>query len=233
MAVYNGEKYLKKQIDSILVQLRNDDELVISYDRSSDGTWELIQNYAKEDRRIVIVTDPGSGVIDNFNNALAHCRGKYLFISDQDDIWIETKIDRMIAFLEESGVALAVHNGVTINDDDDIVSGDFFCEERIEPSFWRNFFKSRYSGCCMAFTANFARVVLPIPQRIDAYDRWLGLCAERFFQIGFLDDILIHHRVHGENYTPTSSRSLPVILKTRWIMLKTLMEKQKEIKRQI
>lgn len=231
MAVYEGEKYLVPQLDSILSQLGPEDELVISYDRSSDGTLPLIRDYESRDSRVTVVMDPSSGVIANFENALLHCGGKYLFIADQDDIWIDGKIDRMVAFLENTGAALAVHNGVTINDRDEIVSKDFFSEYRIGPSFLRNFLKSRYSGCCMAFTADFRDVILPIPRYIDAYDRWFGLCAEGFCRIAFLDDVLIRHRVHGENYTPASSRSLPVILKTRFLMMKALLKKRKELKR--
>lgn len=231
MAVYEGEKFLIPQIESVLSQLGPEDELVISYDRSSDGTLDLIRDYESRDKRVTIVLDPSSGVIANFENALFHCRGKYLFIADQDDIWMDGKIDRMVAFLEETGAALVVHNGVTINEHDKIISRDFFSEYRIGLSFGRNFLKSRYSGCCMAFTANFRDIILPIPRYIDAYDRWFGLCAEAFCRIAFLDDVLIHHRVHGENYTPTSSRSPAVILKTRFFMLKALRKKAKELKR--
>ena len=224
MAVYNGEKYLREQLDSILSQMGQEDELVISYDRSDDNTWNLINEYAENDERIVVLADPGSGVIDNFNHALAHCRGKYLFISDQDDIWINGKIDGMIRVLEETGASLVVHNGVTINASGKVVSNDFFSEERIGPSLWKNFLKSRYSGCCMGFCRELADIVLPIPKDIDAYDRWFGLCAEAFGKIVFADDVWIKHRIHSENYTPTGSRSASVIFHTRKVMLRELLK---------
>lgn len=227
MAVYQGEEYLKKQLDSIVSQLGSDDELVISYDSSTDQTWEVINAYAERDCRVLVVKDTGSGVNDNFNNALAHCRGRYLFVADQDDIWLPGKIEKMIAALKTTGVSLIAHNGVTIDESDMVISDDFFSMYRIGPSFWRNLLKSRYSGCCMAFTAEFAKIALPIPKNIDAYDRWLGLCAEKFGKIGFLEDVLIQHRVHGKNVTPKRHRSMPKIIKTRFTMIKALRRKQK------
>lgn len=74
MAVYQGEKYLEKQLDSIICQLGNEDELVVSYDQSADRTLEIINKYAIKDGRIRVVIDQGSGINDNFNNALKHCQ---------------------------------------------------------------------------------------------------------------------------------------------------------------
>lgn len=230
MAVYQGELYIKKQLDSIIAQLADDDELVISYDSSTDRTWDIIHAYAEEDRRIFVVKDEGRGVVDNFNNALAHCRGKYLFIADQDDIWLPGKIAGMIGAFEATNASLLVHNGVTIDETDAVISGDFFSTYRIGPSFWRNFMKSRYSGCCMAFTAEFAAFALPIPREVDAYDRYLALCAEKYAQIGFLTDIWILHRLHGKNVTPQRQRSFSKIIKTRLTMAEALRRKGRVLK---
>ena len=89
MAVYNGSKYIRQQIDSILPQLREGDELIISYDESQDDTLEIIRTYERKDARVKVFTDPGSGVTDNFNNAISHCTGDYIFLSDQDDVWLD------------------------------------------------------------------------------------------------------------------------------------------------
>jgi glycosyltransferase involved in cell wall biosynthesis len=230
MAVYQGETYIKKQLDSIISQMGDDDELVISYDPSTDRTWEIINDYGEKDPRVFVVKNKECGVIGNFNNALSHCRGRYLFVADQDDIWLPGKIDHMVEALVKTGASLIVHNGVTIDESDVVISDDFFSMYRIGPSFWRNLLKSRYSGCCMAFTAGFAKIALPIPRDIDAYDRWLGLCAEKFGKIGFLEDVLIQHRVHGKNVTPTQRRLMSTIIKTRFAMINALRRKQKSLK---
>ena len=123
MAVYNGEKYLPEQLDSILADLGPEDELVISYDRSTDGTLDLIESYAARDSRVRIVTDPGSGVRSNFNNAIVNCCGKYIFLSDQDDVWLPGKTDAMVALLEKTGALLAAHDGCMTDEKLNILPG--------------------------------------------------------------------------------------------------------------
>ena len=74
MAVYNGEKFIRPQLDSIMSQLGPLDEVVISYDKSSDRTWSIINDYAEADSRVRVICDPGCGVFSNFENAVANCR---------------------------------------------------------------------------------------------------------------------------------------------------------------
>ena len=85
MATYNGEKYIREQIDSILPQLSDSDELVISDDGSSDSTIDIIQGY--NDRRIRLYHNTRHGVTWNFENALRQSRGDVIFLADQDDVW--------------------------------------------------------------------------------------------------------------------------------------------------
>lgn len=101
MAVYNGERFLEQQIDSILEQLSSDDELVISYDESQDGTLSLISRYAETDGRVKIVRNAEPGVVGNFNNAIQNCCKDIIFISDQDDIWKSGKKDAMLLLASE------------------------------------------------------------------------------------------------------------------------------------
>ena len=81
MAVYTGERFLEQQIDSILEQLSSDDELVISYDESQDGTLSLISRYAETDGRVKIVRNAEPGVVGNFNNAIQNCCKDIIFIA--------------------------------------------------------------------------------------------------------------------------------------------------------
>ena len=93
MAVYNGENFLREQIDSILALMSEQDELIISYDKSTDNTWNIIVERSRADSRIKVVMNKNkAGVISNFNNCIACCNGEYIFLADQDDIWINNKI---------------------------------------------------------------------------------------------------------------------------------------------
>ena len=96
MATYNGEKYIKDQLDSILVQLGKDDEIIISDDKSTDQTTEIIKKYIKEDSRIKLLEGPQKGFVKNFENALLNCSNEIIFLCDQDDIWLENKKEKVL-----------------------------------------------------------------------------------------------------------------------------------------
>ena len=87
MAYYNGGTYIEEQMDSILSQLGEKDEVIVSVDGASDGSKPLLLKMSEVDSRIHIVKGPGKGVVRNFENAIRHCNGDIIYLSDQDDIW--------------------------------------------------------------------------------------------------------------------------------------------------
>ena len=230
MAVYNGGKYLKQQIDSILPQLRTEDELVISYDNSMDDTLEIIRGYEKRDSRVKVFVDPGCGVTDNFNNAITHCAGGYIFLSDQDDIWLDNKLERLLRCFHDESPDLIIHNGVNTDENLVPVSKPFFEIYRIGDGKLKNIIKSRYSGCCMAFTNTMKDKILPIPVK-DGYDRWIGTISEFCGRISYLDDVLILHRLHEGNVTPRNSYPIPRIIKMRVTLVRELFLRLRREKR--
>ena len=229
MAVYNGEKYLAKQLESILAQLKENDEIVASYDKSTDNSLALLEQYSKKDPRVRVLMNTNKGVAGNFGNAVKNCKGDYIFICDQDDIWAEDKREVVVNDFRTSGADMVIHNGVHINGEDDVISKPFFSMYRIGDSKLKNIIKPRYSGCCTAFTADMAKKILPIPQKIDAYDHWIGTVGEFTGRIFYEEKVLLYHRLHGNNVTPDQRRSLGVILKARTHLLYCL---AKRIKRE-
>lgn len=230
MAVYNGEKYLKAQINSILVQLFQEDEIIVSYDESNDQTWKIISEYQEHDSRIKVYINNNHGVFENFENAILHCSGDYIFISDQDDLWDAKKRTLLVAAFQKNKADMVIHNGVHINCDGDVISEPFFSMYRIGPGKVKNFIKPRYSGCCTAFTATMAKKILPMPRNVGAYDHWLGTVGEFCGKVCYVDSILIYHRIHGENITPKSRRKLRFILKARMNLVLELVKRLKREK---
>ncbi|MEM7184509.1 MAG: glycosyltransferase, partial [Spirochaetota bacterium] len=106
IATFNGEKYIHEQLVSILQQLGTNDEIIISDDSSTDNTIKMI--HAINDKRIKIYHNNVRNPIQNFENALRKAQGKYIFLSDQDDIWLETKISITIEHLQKYD--LVVHD---------------------------------------------------------------------------------------------------------------------------
>lgn len=230
MAVYNGEKFLAKQIDSILEQLGNDDELIISYDDSQDRTLEIISEYEKKDSRVRIIENVHPGVVGNFNNALSACTKDVIFISDQDDVWVDGKREIMMQALKKSGVDLAIHNVVHIDANDNIISKPLFEEYGIGKGLLRNYLKPRYSGCCMAFPENTLSIVYPMPDSVINYDHWIGMACELFGDVVFVEDVLLEHRLHDSNIT-TSRRPLSTVVHQRLNLLVELIKRKNAIDR--
>ncbi len=230
MAVYNGERFLPEQLDSILKQLEEQDEIVVSYDRSSDNTWDLLQDYSNRFPQVKVIKNTKPGIATNFNNAVFHCTGDYVFICDQDDRWADTKRQDVVAAFEKSGADMVIHNGVHIDTEGKVISEPFFSMYRIGDGKVKNLLKPRYSGCCTAFTRQMAKKILPIPERIDAYDHWIGTVGEFFGKIYYEEKILLYHRLHGENVTPPSTRALSVVLKARSGLVWNLAKRMKREK---
>lgn len=222
MAVYNGEKYLPEQLDSILSQLEPGDEIVVSYDKSKDGTWALLQSYQEKYPQVKVLENQNPGINGNFNNAIAGCSGDYIFICDQDDRWPENKRAAVVETFEKTGADMVIHNGVHIDGEGKTISEPFFTMYRIGDGKLKNILKPRYSGCCTAFTKEMAAKIMPMPMVLDAYDHWIGTVGEFMGKIAYDERILLYHRLHGGNVTPVSTRSLKVILKARATLLREL-----------
>ena len=98
LCTYNGEKFLKKQIDSILSQTIKVDEIVVCDDRSQDGTHDILNGYQSQypDVFRVFINDENLRSVKNFEKAISKCTGDLIFLSDQDDIWIPEKVEIFI-----------------------------------------------------------------------------------------------------------------------------------------
>ena len=126
MAVFNGEKYIKEQIDSIIPQLKENDEIVISYDESQDNTYNIISDYAKKDFRIKIFDGPNKGAIYNFENAILNCTKEYIFLCDQDDVWEPDKVDMVINEFSRTNVDLILHDALIVDNNLKEIGPSFF-----------------------------------------------------------------------------------------------------------
>ena len=130
MATYNGEKYIREQLESIIPQLRDDDELVVSDDASTDSTLDIVRSY--NDPRIKIFQNENHGVAHNFENALRHASGDILYFADQDDVWLPGKLDKMEKFLVDGGYDTILCNCSRTDADLKIVKERHAAEEEME-----------------------------------------------------------------------------------------------------
>lgn len=210
IATYNGAKYIKKQVDSILAQLDAEDEVIISDDASKDSTVEILQAY--HDPKIKIIKGPCKGHPRyNFENALKHTSGDYIFLSDQDDEWLEGKVERMMTSLQEND--LVVSNAYVVDGNNSIIKDYYYALEQypMKHNFLHTLLWPNYLGCCLAFKRIVLDYALPFPQQIAQHDIWLGLCADAFkMRIEFIPDRLMNYKRYGDNFSPMGKSIYPV-----------------------
>lgn len=223
MAVYNGEKYIKEQILSILKQLNCNDELVISYDKSTDDTYRIISDLAVRDNRIKIFSGPSLGIIKNFENALRQCKNDYIFLSDQDDIWLDGKIHNVIKTFKSTRTDVILHDCMVIDEKNKVIAPSFFKLRHCRRGFLLNVIKNSYIGCCMAVKRDFLMKVLPFPENIPMHDQWIGLIAEKKGSVAFLNKQLIKYRRHSNNASKLHHAKFSDMIKFRVNLISALL----------
>lgn len=212
LAAYKGEKYIYAQVESILKQLGENDELIISDDFPSGKTKESISELMSRDKRIVYINGPGRGVVANFELAISEARGDFIFLSDQDDVWLDGKVDRVVRELE-GGADLVLHNA-DITDGELNKTGETAFElNRTKTGLFNNIIKNSYQGCCMAFRSELKNFILPFPKKLPMHDQWIGLMAEKHGRVSLIDEPLILYRRHGGNVTGGGSG---ILTKIKW-----------------
>ena len=197
MATYNGEKYIKKQIESIMDNLKENDELIISDDGSTDNTLEIIKKMMNFDKRIRLINGPKNGIKKNFENAIIYTTGDYIFLADQDDIWKENKVETVKKYLEKN--LIVVHDSNVIDNDENIVIESLFDYRKSGKGILKNIYKNTYIGCCMAFKKELKNYILPIPNNVYMHDQWIGNIGELYGNSLFIKEKLIYYRRHENN----------------------------------
>ena len=214
MATYNGGKYIKEQLSSILSQLSKNDEVVISDDGSTDNTIEIIQSF--KDKRIKVIDGPHNGVKQNFANAIENCNGKYIFLSDQDDIWIENKVETLLNVFEKEKCTCIIHDCFVFNNNTNkIIYNSFFKYRNSGSGIIKNIWKNTYIGCCMAISCDMKKYVLPIPNNIEMHDQWIGILCEKHGKSIFINNKLIRYRRHDNNVSELKHYSIFKMIKNR------------------
>lgn len=226
MAAFNGEKYICEQLDSILKNLSDEDEIVISDDGSTDNTVNIIREYMNKDSRIHLISGPKQGIIANFENAIINAKGKYIYLCDQDDIWTSDKIEKVSGCFEKHKCTCVVHDARVVDENMAVTIPSFFKYRNSAPGIVHNLIKNSYIGCCMAFDRALLDKILPIPENINMHDQWIGSISDKFGKTVFLDQVLLSYRRHGGNASGMKHYPLFKMIKVRMIMALELMKRK-------
>lgn len=226
IATYNGERFIKDQIDSILNEIGVGDEIVICDDCSTDGTLNFLEAYS--DPRIRVYKNSARlGHVRNFERAIYLAKGEYIFLSDQDDVWIPGRVRNMLDCIGSApGVFLVASNFDLIGSKGEEL-GEFRAlgkVKRFRLAQVLSIFvgRSPYYGCTFLLKRDALRYCLPIPRNIESHDIWIALILSTFGRVFNMGEPTLKHRIHGGNVTTVKRRELLVILKSRFSFAKAL-----------
>ncbi len=227
MATHNGASYIREQLDSILKQLAANDELIVSDDHSTDESPSILASYRGP--RVTVLTNPGKrGHVQNFSHAMAHATGEFIALSDQDDVWVEGRLQWMLDQLR-----VMPQNSLLIGDFKEFDSNGLRPVQPVLGPCPKNRFvqmvglfcgRYKYFGSAFLFRRELTRYVLPIPAYIEAHDIWIAMNAAIRGKIAHAEEATLMRRLHGNNLTPMRHRGLAKVVRSRACYLAGLLQ---------
>lgn len=222
MAVYNGEKYLSEQIDSILSQSETDWRLIIGDDMSSDGSYGIAQSYAEKYPDKIILhrsSSPTGSAQANFMSLTRLSEAEYIMFSDQDDFWERDKIKLTLEKMKElekahGDIPLLVHTELAIADERlEITHKSFTRFQGLDPkadTLNRLVSQNNVTGCTTMINKRLLDICKDAdPKNMLMHDWWFAMAAAAFGKIGFVGTPTIRYRQHGGNQVgAVNNRSL-------------------------
>ena len=225
LATYNGEKYLNEQIDSIINQTYTNWKLLIRDDGSEDRTLEILKEYEKRDERINILRDNKGnlGFVKNFEELLKNSSEEFIMFSDQDDYWLENKIEKYIGVLENLDVEklkkpLLIHSNSFVCDEKLNILKKKFVDSKVALQYEGNgyFFAYFVQGSTTLINRKLIDLGLPFLKSVTLHDRYFHLLVEFFGNRIFIDESLIKYRQHRNNEIGAKSSIIKKILFKRY-----------------
>ena len=208
MATYNGEKYLREQLDSILSQSYQNIKIYICDDSSNDSTSKILKTYQKKfpEKISYVINKSNLGVVKNFEQLIKNCQEPYIALADQDDIWKVNKLElslKKLQTIENSGPAM-VHSDLTMIDESGkLLKSSFFNFRKIKLSQDKSINKiishNGVMGCTVLFNQALKKQLLPFPEKLDVHDYWIALVNEIIGKRYTIEEPLVQYRIHENN----------------------------------
>lgn len=207
LCTFNGERFLDVQMRSLREQ-RGVAEIVVVDDGSTDGTLAILARHAAEDPRVRIHRNPlRLGVTRNFEHAIGLARSSWVALADQDDVWLPGKLEQMRARWD--GVSGLMHHATRKFHGQ--VRGLLPSPAGERRKFFgsdvrRLFYRNSIVGHTVLIRSDLARQLMPFPQGVP-HDWWLAVGAAVHGEVQYVDEYLVHYRIHENNaYHSSGSR---------------------------
>lgn len=216
MATYNGEKYLREQIDSILAQKFVDLKLHIFDDVSSDNTVSIAKEYEAKSKKVIVhVNEKNKNITYNFLDALFSFKDDdsfdYYAFANQDDYWLESKLTSAVDKIKKTGNCTLYSSNIKLVNDELVPIGREMLDERYMPSHYDILHKNIVMGCTIVIDKEFKNLATKYyPENIYLYDYWLALISHFTKGAHYVYDncpYWILFRQHSENVVGCSNPS--------------------------
>lgn len=226
VATYNGAKYIREQLESIVSQLRVGDEVIITDDGSCDATLDIARAVQVDGVEIKIIIGPKRGVIMNFENGIRYASNEIIFLADQDDVWCNKKVSTIVNLFErDPELSCILHDVAIVDHDLNLINKSFFQFRCSRPGIVRNYIRNSFMGSAMAFRTEMTEYFLPIPSDIAMHDQWIGLICSIFGKTLFLSDQLGFYRRHENNVSSLDHGSIRQMVSKRFVLLVRLLNR--------
>lgn len=206
LCTYNGSKFLKDQMDSLIAQTHETIEIIVSDDHSTDGTYELLLDYRKKHPHIRLFrNEENVGYVKNFEMAIQQCKGEYIALCDQDDIWELSKITELVNGIHDD--VLIYHDSRFMDETGQIMDKklsdvvNFYDGDQAEAFLFFNCISSH----AVMFKRELLGHLLPFPNG-GFHDAWIGYVACNLGSITFVEECLVAYRQHAGSATDILKR---------------------------
>lgn len=209
LAVYNGEKYLKQQIDSIMGQTVRDIKIIIRDDGSTDNSLQIIDDYCNKYPQTISKLEgtPTGSAKQNFAELLKNCDSDYIMFCDQDDVWLPQKVEKTFAAMKsaegDGKMPVLVHTDLKVVDQNlDVISPSFFNFQKLiqdDITLSGLLVQNYVTGCTIMINRALKEKCGAIPQSCIMHDWWFALAAVAFGRLVCVNEPTMLYRQHSGN----------------------------------
>lgn len=209
ICTYNGEKYIKEQLLSIINQTKKVDELIVCDDNSSDNTIKIVKDILEKYRvnYKIYINESNIGVSNNFFKAINYCTGDIILTCDQDDVWLDNKVEHILEEFDKDEDIVLVFSDAYIVDENLIYLGynlSYTLGVKLDAFSNENFYKEELKrnivcGATMAFKKKFVEKIKPLNSELWIHDGWIAMNAFIYGKVSFIKKPLIKYRQHKSN----------------------------------
>lgn len=216
---YNSENFISETINSVLKQTYQNWELLVTDDGSTDSSTKIIKNFIEQDSRIQLFTIQNGGAAVARNNSIKNAKGIYIAFLDSDDLWLPTKLEKQIAFMERNKYAISYTSYQRMSEIGMLLNDEVSIFKRVS---YADMLTSNKIGCLTAIysTEILGKVYMPLIRKRQDYALWLKILKRTPYAFG-LDEVLATYRIREASLSAKKTE----MLKWNWLLFRKVEKK--------